>query len=108
MPTGTTDVQLENRPTGLPVSDSQRLSGWGAVLGGTAALVVMRLRRAQREFGGSLAEQLVRLPQLVQDDAQRVLHAARGAVTDGSHAMHEQQERIDKVIGAQRRTQQEP
>jgi hypothetical protein len=66
------------------------------------------MRKAQQEFGGTFAEQLVRLPQLVQDDASRVLNAARGAVTDGSHAMHEQQERIDKVIDDLRRTQQEP
>ena len=75
----------------------------GATLGAAVAGIALRVRVIARERDASIGEVIADLPNVLSEDASRVVEAARHAVEDGRVAAHEARIEFDEQVAARSR-----
>lgn len=70
----------------------------GAVLGGAVAGAALRARQLSRARDASIADVVGELPGVLQQDAERLMEAARVAVAEGKRAAVQREEELEKVL----------
>ena len=75
----------------------------GAAIGAAAAAVALRVRSVSKERGVPIGEVISDLPDILTEDATRIVDAAREAVGDGRKAAIDARIDFDEQVAARSR-----